>query len=93
MTRVILNLLVRRRKESETLNSRHIYPLLGFVLPTLVIGYGFVIPGSCIAGINEHSIGFGTTVLGACLTYLAGIRTVCKSRSSDLAKGKRDAAP
>ncbi len=62
---------------------RHYYPLVGFVLPTLVIGYGFVIPRSCIAGINEQSVGFGTTVLGACLTYLAGIRTALRGRSCD----------
>jgi hypothetical protein len=71
---------------------RHFYPLLGFVLPTLVIGYGFVIPRSCIAGINEQSVGFGTTVLGACLTYLAGIRTILRSGSCDQTRGKRDAA-
>jgi SAM-dependent methyltransferase len=50
-------------------------PLVGFVLPTLVIGYGVVIPSSCIRGVNELSIGFGTTVFGAVLTYLAGIRS------------------
>ncbi len=32
---------------------RHWTPLLGFVLPTLIIGYGFVIPRSCIAGVNQ----------------------------------------
>jgi len=71
---------------------RHFYPLLGFVLPTLVIGYGFVIPRSCVAGINQQSIGFGTTVLGACLTYLAGIRTVLRARSCDIGRGKNDAS-
>lgn len=65
---------------------RHFLPLLGFVLPTLLIGYGIVIPRSCIAGINTQSVGFGTTVLGACLSYVAGIRlavgrTSCKLRS------------
>ena len=35
-------------------------PLLGFLIPTLVIGYGFVIPRSCIAGVNELTIGFAT---------------------------------
>jgi len=30
----------------------YLYPLIGFVIPTLLIGYGFVIPKSCIAGIN-----------------------------------------
>lgn len=51
-------------------------PLLGFVVPTVVVAYGFVIPRSCIAGINELSVGFGTTILGAVLTYIAGQRAV-----------------
>jgi SAM-dependent methyltransferase len=51
-------------------------PLIGFVLPTVVVGYGFVIPRSCIAGVNELTIGFGTTILGAVLTYVAGQRAV-----------------
>jgi len=54
----------------------YLYPLLGFVLPTLIIGYGLVIPQSCIAGINSLTIGFGTTVLGACITYWMGVQTV-----------------
>lgn len=55
-------------------------PLIGFVVPTLVIGYGFVIPGSCIAGVNEHSIGFGTTVLAASVTYVVGVRAALASQ-------------
>lgn len=58
------------------MKGSYLYPLFGFVIPTLVIGYGFVIPQSCIAGINELTIGFMTTVIGACLTYWVGIRTV-----------------
>ena len=54
-------------------------PLVAFVLPTLVIAYGVVIPNSPIAGVNSLTIGFGTTVLGACLAYLAGIRMVITS--------------
>jgi hypothetical protein len=57
-------------------------PLIGFVIPTLVIGYGFVIPNSVIAGVNELSVGFGTTVLGACLAYFAGIHLVMKDPPS-----------
>ena len=53
-------------------------PLAGFVLPTAVIGYGFVIPRSCIAGVNELTIGFATTILGACVTYLVGIRAAVR---------------
>ncbi len=55
---------------------RHFLPLIAFVVPTLAIGYGVVIPRSCIAGVNELSLGFGLTVLGACATYVLGLRAV-----------------
>jgi hypothetical protein len=45
-------------------------------VPTLVIGYGFVIPQSCIAGWNELTLGFAATVAGAVATYLAGVGLV-----------------
>lgn len=44
---------------------RYFYPLIGFGAPTVAIGYGLVIPRSCIAGLNDLTIGFATTVLGA----------------------------
>ena len=53
-------------------------PLVGFVVPTVVIGYGIVIPRSCIAGINDLTIGFAATVIGACVTYLLGVRSVLR---------------
>ncbi len=53
-------------------------PLVSFVVPTVVIAYGVVIPRSCIAGLNELSFGFGTTVLGACITYFFGIRAALR---------------
>jgi hypothetical protein len=65
------------------LKPGYLTPLLGFVVPTLVIGFGFVIPRSCIAGVNELTVGFATTVLGACITYLLGIRAVLRDRSSE----------
>ena len=52
------------------MKARYYVPLVGFVVPTVVIGYGVVIPRSCIAGVNELTIGFATTVIGACLTYI-----------------------
>ena len=58
------------------MKTRYFLPLLGFVVPTVIIGYGFVIPRSCIAGMNELTIGFASSIVGACLTYLAGIRIV-----------------
>jgi hypothetical protein len=60
------------------MNLRLLLPLLGFVVPTVIIGYGFVIPRSCIAGVNELTIGFATTILGACLTYVAGVRAALR---------------
>lgn len=66
--------LVRRR----ALELRHFVPLAGFVVPTVLIGYGVVIPRSCIAGLNELTIGFATTVIGACATYWAGLRIVLR---------------
>lgn len=54
-------------------------PLLGFVIPTVIIGYGVVIPGSPIAGVNQLTIGFGTTILGACITDVGGILIVMKN--------------
>jgi hypothetical protein len=65
---------------------------LGFALPALVIGCGFVIPKSSIAGLTPLSIGFGTTVLGACITYVAGIRTATGGASCKLPGGKSNAA-
>jgi len=38
------------------MNMRHSQPLVGFVAPTVVIGYGFVFPRSCISGVNELTI-------------------------------------
>jgi hypothetical protein len=63
------------------MKTRHLIPLLGFVVPTVVIGFGWVIPGSCIAGVNELTVGFATTVLGACATYYFGIRSALRERS------------
>jgi ABC-type Fe3+ transport system permease subunit len=54
----------------------YFYPLLGFVIPTVVIGFGVIIPKSCIAGINDLTIGFTITIAGACVTYWMGLRTV-----------------
>jgi ABC-type Fe3+ transport system permease subunit len=57
------------------MNTLRLYlPLVGFVVPTVVIGYGFVIPRSCIAGVNELTLGFAATILGAIVTYVAGVK-------------------
>ena len=58
----------------------YFYPLLGFVVPTVIIGFGFVIPGSCIAGLNEHTLGFASAIAGAAFAYWLGIREVVRDR-------------
>ena len=68
---------------------RHFYPLLGFVVPTLVMGYGVVIPRHEIAGLNELTIGFGSTVLGACVAYVMGLRSALR----DARRSQSDALP
>jgi hypothetical protein len=69
----------------------YFYPLLGFVIPTVAIGFGLVIPKSCIAGINGLTIGFAVTVAGACVTYWMGLRTVLRDVTSVF--HSRDKAP
>ena len=49
-------------------------PLLAHIAPTLLVGYGLVIPNSPIAGFNEYTIGFAVTVAGFVPAYLAGVR-------------------
>lgn len=53
-------------------------PLVLHLIPTLGIGYLLVIPQSCIAGLNELTIGFAAANLGFVLAYVAGIRLALK---------------
>ena len=53
-------------------------PLVLFVVPTVIIGFGVLIPRSCIAGVNELTFGFGSTVFFACVTYVLGVRAALK---------------
>ncbi|HVR64985.1 MAG TPA: hypothetical protein VMU50_23975 [Polyangia bacterium] len=53
-------------------------PLVTFVVPTVIIGFGVLIPRSCIAGFNELTLGFGSTVFFACVTYVVGVRAALK---------------
>jgi hypothetical protein len=62
------------------MRARHLLPLVGFVIPTAVIGYGIVIPRSCIAGINDLTVGFASTIAGACVTYVLGVRAALRDR-------------
>ena len=59
---------------------RYFIPLFAFVIPTLVIGFGVVIPGSCIAGVNKQTMGFVSSVVAASVTYWLGIRAVVRDQ-------------
>ncbi len=58
----------------RTSGPRVYLPLVAHIVPTAVIAYGWVIPNGPIAGVNDHTIGFATTLLGTIVTYHAGIR-------------------
>jgi hypothetical protein len=60
----------------------YLYPLVGFVVPTVIIGYGFVIPKSCIAGVNDLTIGYAVTIVSACITYWIGLRNALRDVAS-----------
>jgi hypothetical protein len=59
---------------------RHFYPLIGYVVPTVVIGYGVVIPKSCIAGVNSLTVGFASAIVGACVSYVMGVLSVLREQ-------------
>jgi len=62
--------------------ARYLVRLVGYVVPTVVIGYGFVIPRSCIAGVNDLTIGFAFSILGTGLTYVAGVTMALRDSAS-----------
>jgi hypothetical protein len=60
------------------LRPAHFVPLVGFVLPSAIIGYGFVLPRAGFTGANELTSGFATTLLGAIATYVVGVVRVVR---------------
>ena len=48
-------------------------PLAGFLIPSTVIAYGFVLPAAGFSGVNELSVGFGSSLVGATVTYVIGV--------------------
>jgi hypothetical protein len=58
------------------------WPLIAFLVPSIVIGYGFVLPRAGHAGVDELTIGYATTLAGACATYVLGIRAARKEDRS-----------
>jgi hypothetical protein len=67
--------------DGRCMRFKHFYPLLAFLIPTVLIGYGVVIPRSPIAGLNGLTIGFGSALLGAAIAYWQGIRGALRRES------------
>jgi hypothetical protein len=55
------------------LRPLHFVPLAGFLVPSVAIGYGIVLPRAGLSGINELTIGYASTLVGAAITYVVGI--------------------
>jgi hypothetical protein len=58
---------------STCLRPRHFVPLAGFLVPSAVIAYGFVLPRAGFSGVNELSVGFASSLVGATITYVIGV--------------------
>jgi hypothetical protein len=62
------------------MKPHYFYPLAGHVLATLAIGFGSVIPGSCIAGLNALTVGFAASVASTAVAYWLGVRAAVRDR-------------
>jgi hypothetical protein len=62
----------------------YFYPLAGHVLVTLAIGFGQIIPGSCIDGLNVLTVGFAASVASTCLAYWLGVRAAARDHRGGL---------
>lgn len=60
-------------RRGACVRPHHVLPLVGFLVPTVALGYGIVLPRNGAAGVNELTVGFGLTLIGAAATYLAGV--------------------
>jgi hypothetical protein len=65
---------------------RYFIPLALHVIPTVAIGFGQVIPGSCIAGVNALTIGFTASIVGTCLAYWFGVRLAVRREGTPFAQ-------
>jgi hypothetical protein len=60
------------------IRPHHFVPLVGFVVPAAAIAYGIVLPRNGVAGLNELTVGFATTLIGAAVTYIIGVVLVAR---------------
>ena len=60
-------------QRNTCIRPSHFVPLVGFLVPSAVIAYGFVLPRAGFSGVNELSIGFASSLVGAAVTYVIGV--------------------
>jgi hypothetical protein len=60
-------------RRGTCLRPLHFAPLVGFLVPSVAIGYGIVLPRAGLLGINELAIGYASTLVGAAVTYVVGV--------------------
>lgn len=63
-----------------SMRLHHFLPLAAHVVGTVAIGFGSVIPGSCIAGVNPLTVGFVASIVSTVVAYWVGIRLAIRSR-------------
>jgi hypothetical protein len=62
------------------MKPHYFVPLVAHVIGTLAIGFGSVIPGSCIAGANALTVGFTASVVSTVVAYWVGVRLAVHGR-------------
>ena len=62
------------------MKARYFVPLAAHVVGTLAIGFGSVIPGSCIAGVNALTVGFTVSIVSTIVAYWVGVRLAVRGR-------------
>ena len=60
-------------QRSTCIRPRHFVPLAGFLIPSAVIAYAFVLPRAGLSGVNELSVGFASSLVGATVAYVIGV--------------------
>ena len=58
---------------SACVRPRHFVPLVGFLAPSAFIAYAVVLPRAGFSGVNELSVGFTSSLVGATITYVIGV--------------------
>jgi hypothetical protein len=61
------------QRRSACARPRHFLPLAGYLVPSAIIAYGFVLPSAGHSGVNALSLGFASSLVGAAVTYVIGV--------------------